>query len=587
MGANPVEQQVDSTPQEPKRPKRIGDLLIEAGIINQEKLESALTESRATGDPIGVVLVRQGHLTERQLGQMLAVQHNTAYFNVHEHKFDKDVFEILPEDFIRRNKVIPISVDKKKNRITVVMSRPDDIRVLDEIGFLTGLRPVPMVATHKELDDVLQEFFTVKQSAAEAMANLSADIEKDDMYDTETLSDKIQEELQADDKPVVKLVNSLLIEAIETGASDVHMEPQKERLLIRYRQDGILREAMSIPKKMSAAVVSRIKIVSGMDIAEKRRPQDGRMKITIGRTDFDMRVNTMAVMYGEKVCIRILRPTATAGGFEKLGFGEDEIRKINKMIRAPHGVVLVTGPTGSGKTTTLYSCLREINTPEKNIVTIEDPVEYPLAGINQTMVSSKAGLTFAMCLRAILRQDPDVIMVGEIRDTETLEAAIHAALTGHLVFSTLHTNSAGATITRMLEMGTPAYLLSSAVIGVLAQRLVRRICPKCKRPYKAPKEEIDMLRVRPGPKGITLYKGLGCERCGGTGFEGRVGLYEIMNFDREIQQLIDRKASSYHITEVAVKNGMLTLAMDGRRKALAGLTTITELQRILGVDLEG
>lgn len=567
--------------------KRIGDLLVEANIITQTQLEAALTESRATGDPVGLVLIRQGAVKEKELGQMLAVQHNIAYFNIQDHQFDKEVLEILPEEFIRRNKIIPLSIDKKKNRITVVMSRPDDVRLLDEIGFLTGLRPVPMVSTHKELDDILQKFFTVKQSAAEAVANLSEDIEKSDMYDTETLTSQLQEELNADDKPVVKLVNSLLIEAIETGASDVHLEPQKERLLIRYRIDGILRETMSIPKKMAGAVTSRIKIVSGMDIAEKRRPQDGRMKLSIGRTEFDMRVNTMPVMHGEKICIRILRPTATSGGFEKLGFGKEEIRKINKMIRAPHGVCLVTGPTGSGKTTTLYSCLREINSPEKNIVTIEDPVEYPLVGINQTQVSSKSGLTFATCLRAILRQDPDVIMVGEIRDNETLEAAIHAALTGHLVFSTLHTNSAAATITRMLEMGTPSYLLSSAIIGVLAQRLVRRVCPKCKKPYKASEEEVSLLKVRPGPQGIVLYKGSGCDRCGGSGYEGRVGLYEIMNFDREIKLLIDKKASAYQITEAACKLGMLTLSMDGRRKALAGLTTISELQRVLGIDLEG
>lgn len=586
MGANPLPNQKNSISPTP-RPKRIGDLLIEAGILNQSQLDAALTESRATGDPLGVVLVRQGFVSESQLGQMLAVQHNTAYFNVHEHKFDKEVLEVLPEEFISRNKVIPLSVDRKRNKLTVVMSRPDDVRVLDEISLLTGLRPVPMVSTHKELDDILQQFFTVKQTAAEAMADLSADLEKDDSYQLETIADQMQEELAADDKPVVKLVNSLLIEAIESGSSDVHMEPQKERLLIRYRIDGILREAMSIPRKMSSAVVSRIKIVSGMDIAERRRPQDGRMKITIGRTDFDMRVNTMPVMYGEKVCIRILRPTATSGGFEKLGFGSDEVSKINKMIHAPHGVCLVTGPTGSGKTTTLYSCLREINTPEKNIVTVEDPCEYPLAGINQTQVATKAGLTFASCLRAILRQDPDVIMVGEIRDNETLESAIHAALTGHLVFSTLHTNSAAATITRLLEMGTPSYLLSSAIIGVLAQRLVRRTCSKCKIPYKASPEEIALIGVRPGPKGITLYRGRGCDRCGGSGYDGRVGLYEIMNFDREIQQLIDRKASSYKITEVAVKNGMLTLAMDGKRKALAGLTTLAELQRVLGLDLEG
>lgn len=310
------------------------------------------------------------------------------------------------------------------------------------------------------------------------------------------------------------------------------------------------------------------------------------MKIKAGSQDIDMRVNSLAVQFGEKICIRLLKPNATTGGLEKLGLPAEEVKRINKMIKSPHGIILVTGPTGSGKTTTLYSCLREINSPERNITTIEDPVEYPLAGVNQTQVSHKAGLSFALCLRAILRQDPDVVMVGEIRDEETLEAAIHAALTGHLVFSTLHTNSTAKTVTRLIEMGAPPYLVSSAVIGILAQRLVRRNCAKCKVSYEASEEELQILGIKNPEKPVILQKGTGCDRCGGSGYEGRIGLYEIMNMNREIGELIENKASTFVIQDAAIKNGMLTLGMDGKRKIFAGLTTVDEVTRVLGLDLE-
>jgi type IV pilus assembly protein PilB len=299
-----------------------------------------------------------------------------------------------------------------------------------------------------------------------------------------------------------------------------------------------------------------------------------------------MRVNAMAVQFGEKIVIRILKPTATTGGLEKLGLSHQEAKRINKMIKDPHGIILVTGPTGSGKTTTLYACLTEINSPDRNITTIEDPIEYPLAGVNQTQISHKSGLSFPVCLRAILRQDPDVIMVGEIRDKETLDAAIHAALTGHLVFSTIHTNSTSKTISRLLEMGAPYYLVSSAIIGIIAQRLVRKICGHCKQPYTATPEELLIMGLNEGSP-VTLYKGQGCEKCGFTGYAGRIGLYEIMNFTRDIQELIDTHASTFAIQDMAIKNGMLTLAMDGKRKIVEGMTSIDEVTRLLGLDLEG
>jgi type IV pilus assembly protein PilB len=569
-----------------KGPKRIGDVLIEEGFINQKQLEQALQEGKATRAPLGSILIKLGFIDEVQLGKGLAKLHGLQYIDTSNIELNPEVMKLIPQDFMKRHMIVPLRVSQEYKRLEVIMARPDNLHVLDEIALLTGYRPIPRVSTHKEMVALLDKFYGTHTSSDEVLARLEEDLSGDNTMFAETTASELEAEMAADDAPVVQLVNSLLLEAIECDASDVHIEPQKERLLIRFRIHGILKEVKSIPKKMAGAVTSRIKVASGMDIAERRRPQDGRMKIKAGSQDIDMRVNSLAVQFGEKIVIRLLKPNSTTGGLEKLGLPAEEVKRINKMIKSPHGIILVTGPTGSGKTTTLYSCLREINSPERNITTIEDPIEYPLAGINQTQVSHKAGLTFALCLRAILRQDPDVVMVGEIRDEETMEAAIHAALTGHLVFSTLHTNSTAKTVTRLLEMGAPSYLVSSAVIGILAQRLVRRNCSKCKVSYEASEEELQILGVKNPEKPVILQKGTGCDRCGGSGYQGRIGLYEIMNMNREIGELIETQASTFVIQDAAVKHGMLTLAMDGKRKIFAGLTTVEEVTRVLGLDLE-
>lgn len=567
-------------------PKRIGDVLIEEGYITQGQLEQALSEGRATGAPLGAILIKLGYVDETKLGKALATLHGLQYIDTSAVELEPEVVAILPTDFIRRHMVVPLAINKELKRLEVIMARPDNLRVLDEIALLTGYRPIPRVSTHKELESLLDRYFAQRASSDEAIRKIEEDFSKDDNIFSEGITSELEAEMAADDAPVVQLVNSILIEAIETDASDVHIEPQKERLLVRFRIHGILKEVKSIPKKMAAAVTSRIKVASGMDIAERRRPQDGRMKLKAGSQEVDMRVNSLAVQFGEKIVIRLLKPNATTGGLEKLGLPEDEAKRIFKMIKSPNGIILVTGPTGSGKTTTLYSCLREINSPERNITTIEDPVEYPLSGINQTQVSHKSGLTFALCLRAILRQDPDVVMVGEIRDEETLEAAIHAALTGHLVFSTLHTNSAAKTITRLLEMGAKPYLVASAIVGIVAQRLVRRICSRCKTSYEATAEELQILKMENAEQPVTLYKGTGCDRCGGSGYEGRIGLYEIMAFNREIQELVETNGSTFALQDAAIKHGMFTLGMDGKRKILAGLTTVEDITRVLGMELD-
>jgi type IV pilus assembly protein PilB len=567
-------------------PKRIGDILLEDGIITKQQLDQALSEGKATGSPLGTVLNKLGYVDEAGLGRALAKLHGLKYIDTNGIELKEEVVRLIPTDFIKRHMVVPLAVDLVHKRLEIIMARPDNLQVLDEVALLTGLRPIPRVSTHREIITLLDKFYRTRSSADDAMAKLEEDLSKQENVYEQGISADLEAEMAADDAPVVQLVNSILIEALEGDASDVHLEPQKERLLVRFRIHGILQEVRSIPKRMAAAVVSRIKVSSGMDIAERRRPQDGRMRLKVGSQEVDMRINSLAVQFGEKIVIRLLRANATTGGLDKLGLPAEEIKRINKMIHAPHGIILVTGPTGSGKTTTLYSCLREINSPELNITTIEDPVEYPLSGVNQTQVSHKSGLTFALCLRAILRQDPDVVMVGEIRDHETLEAAIHASLTGHLVFSTLHTNSTAKTITRLLEMGAPSYLVSSAVIGILAQRLVRRICAKCKIPSVATPEELSILGIENSGELVTLYKGAGCIRCHNTGYDGRVGLYEIMTMNREVQELVDQGASTFQIQDAAIRNGMSTLGMDGKRKILSGLTTVAEVTRVLGYDLE-
>lgn len=561
--------------------KRLGDVLTEMGAINEDQLKKALSQSKASKRPLGMVLVRMGFVSDETLGRALAELHHLEYVALHTIDVAPDVLKLLPEEFIKRHLIVPIRANRDFKRLEVAMARPDKTTVLDEIALLTGYRPVPKVSTHRELIQFFDKYFKQEFSGDEALKRLEEDYA--DQVDADVDGDG---DLDVEDAPVVQLVNAILVDAIECGASDIHLEPQRAQFLIRYRVDGILREAKSIPMKMSGPVLSRIKVSSGMDIAERRRPQDGRMRIKVGSQEVDMRVSTIPIQFGEKICIRILRSNVMTGGLNSLGLTEQELKTMNKLIKSPNGIVLVTGPTGSGKTTTLYSCLRELNSPEVNISTAEDPIEYPLAGINQVAINTKAGITFSSTLRALLRQDPDIILVGEIRDEETLEAAIHASLTGHLVFSTLHTNSAAKTITRLLEMGAPEYLVSSAVVGIIAQRLVRRVCPDCAQPVEATAEERELMGMLHSTEPLTLHKGQGCPTCEGSGYSGRLALYEIMRLSREVQELVDQKGSTNAIQDMAVKQGMKTLGMDAREKIRQGLTTVDEAIRVLGMDWE-
>ncbi len=569
---------------------RLGELLIQEGRLTEDQLKKALSQSKASKRPLGTTLVRMGILTEEELGKCLATLHHLDYLSLANISIPDEVLTVLPEDFIKQHLVLPICVHKELKRIEVTMARPDKMAVLDEIALITGYRAVPKVSTHTEILEFIDTRFRQAISGDEALKKLQENHANSGNTGISELYAPNVEDLDADvdvdDAPVVMLVNSLLMNAIEQGASDIHVEPQNAQLLIRYRIDGILKEIRSIPKNNAAAIVSRIKVSSGMDIAERRKPQDGRMRVKIGSQEVDMRVSSIPVQFGEKICIRILRGNVMTGGTAQLGLTEYELDTLTRMVKAPNGIVLVTGPTGSGKTTTLYACLREINSPEINISTVEDPIEYPLAGINQTPMNPKAGVTFASTLRALLRQDPDVILVGEIRDEETLEAGIHAALTGHLVFSTLHTNSAAKTVNRLLEMGAPNYMVSSAVVGILAQRLVRTICNGCKTEIAPTAEDRVALEYSPDEP-LTLYQGAGCQKCNNTGYSGRTAVYEIMKISREIQELVEKNAPTFEIQDMAVKQGMSTLAMSAKRKILEGKTTVEEVNRILGVDWEG
>ncbi|MFM7469157.1 MAG: GspE/PulE family protein [Vampirovibrionales bacterium] len=569
--------------------KRIGDILIEMEILNPKQLEQSLAESKALGVPLGTTLITLGWATEQQLGQALALQHGLPYVHSKEIKLEqlRSFMGLLPEQLIRSKFIIPFK--RENRRLCVILSHPNDLNLLDEISQITGYRVSPYICAHSEIIRIIETFYASKQeSTEEALARMEAEMtEKDSENQGHLKQESIEDEIEHADSGAVHLTNAILLRAIEMNASDIHIEQQKERLLIRVRVDGVLREMESFPKRMSDPILTRLKITSSMDIAERRRPQDGRLRMRQGGTEVDMRVNTLPCRYGEKVCLRILKANATTGGLEKLGLSVPEIERIEKMIRSPNGMVLVTGPTGSGKTTTLYSFLREIQSVEINITTVEDPVEYPLPGVNQTQISHKSGLNFALCLRAILRQDPDVVMVGEIRDHETLEVSLHAALTGHLVFSTLHTNSTVKTINRLLDMGAPCYQISTALNGILAQRLVRTICPHCREAYLPSEKELAIMKLEPNPANpIYFYRGVGCNKCEDSGYKGRVGLYEILLMSRELQEMIDASESVHKLQDMAIEQGMNTLAMDGRMKLLQGVTTFQEVTRVLGLELD-
>lgn len=569
--------------------KRLGEQLIDDGLINQEQLERALEESKRTNTPIGSALVKLGFIAIDQLRNALSEQQGINHLEGKDLKLSANVLCLLPEDFVRYNRVIPVSSDGRN--IVVGMVNPNDKQVLNDIIYLTGLQPKPLLLTHIEYEKTLKNYFESKAGTEKLLEEISLDDQNSEAED-ENIWDQVERELNDDTNLVAKFASSIIAEAIDKKASDIHIEPRLDKYVVRYRVDGILRQVLVVPQKIEGMLVSRLKVISRMDISEHRRPQDGHFSLKYGDRVYDLRLNTLPMLGKEKMVIRVLQPDLKVTKEDKerrielVGATTEDIQKINIMTKSPHGIIFVTGPTGSGKTTTLYSILNKLNSDSVNITTVEDPVEIKIDGINQVQVNAKADITFASCLRAILRQDPDVIMIGEIRDTETIEAAIHAALTGHLVLCTLHTNSATATITRLVEMGVATHLLATAVVGIVAQRLLRKLCPGCKEKYVPELYELGLILSQPEDFDVfrenNIYRAKGCENCNGSGYIGRLGIYEIMPVNRDLKKVLSQSCASYEIEEVAISTGMKTLQRAGLDGILNGHTTIDEYLRVLG-----
>ncbi len=563
--------------------ERLGDILVRWGIINEGVLYEALEIQKKTKKRLGEILVEKGFATEQQITEALAQEYRLPIMNLSKVEIDPKLLEIFSYQTLKKYNILPVQIDG--DNLVVATTDPLNIAAFRELGYISGYRIRPVMAPAREIEAFINKYFGPMRSAEEALREVGGDQRAEVGTEEESLA---KLESAAQEAPVVKLVNSVLTEAIEQKTSDVHFEPQKDNMRVRFRIDGILYEKITIPKHLQAAVISRIKIISGMDVAERRKPQDGRMSITTQKEGknktYDIRVSTLPDIFGEKVVLRILDKSSVIRPLESLGFEEEDLKKIKSLIFQPYGMMLVTGPTGSGKTTTLYSVLNILNDTSRNIITVEDPVEYELDGINQTAVNVRAGYTFATAIRHILRQDPDVIMIGEIRDLETAEIAIQAALTGHMVFSTLHTNSAPGAITRLLDMNVEPFLIGSAVIGVLAQRLVRRLCPACRKEIPlsetAKAEIMDSLPEDLKDKELTVAVPVGCEKCHNLGYSGRVNISEILVVDDTIKEMVLRRSTETEITQVALNKGMRTLRMSGIRKALQKLTSLEEVVRV-------
>jgi len=554
---------------------RLGDILMREGLITRDQLAAALAEQKSSGHRLGYVLVKLGLVQELEVTKVLARQYRMPAVDLTRFEVDPKILKLVPSDFAMKHVVLAL---KREGRtLTVAMADPTNTGVLDDLKFITRFDLFPVIAGEYTLRNIIEKHY---ESSDEQLQTLLKDMEElgeGDVEVVEEMEDEAATQAQINDAPVVKLINGILTDAVKRGASDIHLEPFEHEIRVRYRIDGALLEVMKPPVKMKAALTSRIKILSQLNIAERRVPQDGRMKIKIGNRVIDFRVSTLPVIFGEKIVLRILDKGNLTLDLSKFGFEPKAEQDLMRNILNPYGMVLVTGPTGSGKTTTLYSALSRVNTIETNIMTAEDPVEYNLMGINQVLVRNEIGLTFAAALRAFLRQDPNIIMIGEIRDLETGGIAIKAALTGHLVLSTLHTNDAPSTITRMIDMGIEAFNVASAVNLVVAQRLVRRICSYCKAPHSYTEEELFGLGDVAQLKQMQFFKGTGCDSCSGTGYKGRAGLYEVMALTPELRRLILRGGSVAEMRDQAVADGMLTLRMDGIKKIERGVTTMEEV----------
>ena len=558
--------------------KRTGEVLVEMGILTLEQVDQAIEEQRTTRQRIGDIALAKGWCTKGKLMEALAMRLGVKYLDLSNTRVDPVTADLVSEKDARRYSAIPISfVDD--HTLLVAMADPSNIVAIDDLRILTGFDIEPAIATQDDIGTLLSNMKPKDDAIAEDVESKG---ESEDSLGQNELRD-IRE--QVDAAPVVKLVNGVLARAADEGASDIHFEPQAKDLLIRFRHDGVLHETMTIPKRLQQGVLSRLKIMADLDIAERRIPQDGRIGLVVGGRPIDMRVASLPTVYGEKIVIRLLDRSNVMLRLEDLGFSDQAFSRFSKSFTKPYGAILVTGPTGSGKSTSLYATLNILNTTEKNIITVEDPVEYRLAGINQVQVNNKAGLTFAAGLRSILRCDPDIIMIGEIRDRETAQIAVESALTGHLVLSTLHTNNAPGALSRLTEMGVEPFLTASAVDCVIAQRLVRKLCEYCKEAYPVTREMLERLsfpqRAVDDWKNVVLHRPAGCQRCNHTGYKGRMGIYEIMPVSEAIERLIVERKSADEIMRVAMAEGMISLREDGLERVLAGKTSIEEISRVI------
>jgi type IV pilus assembly protein PilB len=556
---------------------RIGDLLVREGLITPEQLAAATRDARQNSTRLGYALIKLGAIAEIDLTRTLAKQYRVPAVDLDRVHIDPKILKLIPADLAQKHMVLPLR--RVGRMLTIAMANPTDVSAVDSIKFVTRYDVEPVIVGEFTLRKHLDQYYAAKED--DHLSEILEQIEGTD--DVEVLEDHEDDvsiaalQAQVDDAPVVKLINGILTDAVMRGASDIHIEPFEKELRVRYRIDGALHEIMKPPMKMKAAIASRVKILAALNIAERRVPQDGRIKLKMKNKVVDFRVSTLPVIFGEKIVMRILDQGNLTLDLEKFGLEPKAEKDFMNAIMNPYGMVLVTGPTGSGKTTTLYSALSKVNTEDVNIMTAEDPVEYNIHGINQVLVRTEIGMTFSAALKAFLRQDPNIIMVGEIRDIETGGIAIKAALTGHLVLSTLHTNDAPSTITRLIDMGLEPFNVAGALNCVTAQRLVRRICSGCKEQHAYTPEYFEAANIRGEQAKQPFYKGKGCDRCGGSGYKGRAGLYEVMSISVEIRRLIMHGASTDELRDQGLKEGMLTLRMDGMLKALRGVTTLEEI----------
>ena len=554
-----------------RRKIRLGDALVKDGMISEEQLQKALELQKGSGRKLGETLIDAGMVTEENIAKVLSKQLGYESIDLQNISISKDVLDLVTPSVLKKNRVIPIEyAPDNMNILRVAMADPLDLDAMDDISIITGCQVEPLVSTPRNVMLAIDRFYGQAEvaTALEDYAKERLIVEEEDAFSEDI-----------NNSPIVILVKEMIEKAARQRAADIHIEPLEKKVRVRYRIDGALYEKGRYDVRILPAMVARVKIIGGMDISEKRKPQDGRITQIVDRTEYDIRVSILPTVYGEKIVMRLASKNALNREKSQLGLKPTEMQQFDHILKNPHGILLVTGPTGSGKSTTLYTALSELNTEDVNIITVEDPVEANIDGINQVQVNPKANLTFASALRSILRQDPDIIMIGEIRDQETAGIAVQASITGHLVVSTLHTNSSASTITRLADMGVEPYLIADSVVGVIAQRLVRRLCPNCKKPHIVTEEEAEILGVK-AEEQVQIYEPCGCPQCDNMGYKGRIGVYEIMEMSQDLKTIISKNGSAEAIKEQAMKNGMHTLRMSASEYVLSGITSFNEMMKV-------